>query len=621
MADNKGKLFSEFPPVSTEAWMEAITKDLKGADFEKKLVWRTNEGFKVQPFYRQEDLNGLETPDSLPGEYPFVRSTKTDNHWLVRQDIEVTDPKKANEKALDILNRGVDSLGFVFSGKDFSADDMATLLDGIYVECVEINFRGCNMQAHNVLRLFVDYLKAKGTDLSKVQGSINLDPYKRPLLKGREVGDWVEKTRFAEIFEIAKELPNFRLLAANPVIFNNAGCYIAQELGFGLAYGQAYLDELSEKGYDACEIAKRIKFNFGISTNYFMEIAKFRAARMLWAKIVKAYGVDCNCACKIKMHATTSEWNMCIFDAYVNMLRTQTESMSAAIAGVDSLTVLPYDKVFAQPNDFSERIARNQQLLLKEESHFEKIVDPSAGSYYIENLTASIAQEAWKLFLGIQDKGGFYAAIKEGYIQGEVNASSEKRQGFIAQRREILLGNNQYPNINEIAKAHELEKEPHACSCNCQEDKPIQTINFVRGAAKFEALRFATQANAKRPKVFMLTIGNLAMRLARAQFSTNFFGCAGYEIIDNLGFQTPEEGIEAALKAQADIVVICSSDDEYAELAPRAFKALDGKAIFVVAGAPACMEDLKAAGIENFIHVRTNVLESLQEFNKQLNIK
>jgi len=433
-----------------------------------------------------------------------------------------------------------------------------------------------------------------------------------------EAGEWTEKA--VELLDLAKELPCFRVLGANPVMFNNAGCYIAQELGFGLAYGQAYLDALTEKGLDACEVAKRIKFNFGISTNYFMEIAKFRAARMLWAKIVKAYGVECDCACKIKMHATTSEWNMCIFDAYVNMLRTQTESMSAAIAGVDSLTVLPYDKVFAKANDFSERIARNQQLLLKEESHIEKIVDAAAGSYYIENLTAAIAEEAWKYFLTIQEKGGFYAAIKEGYIQGEVNASSEKRQTYIAQRREILLGNNQYPNITEIAEAQELTK---SCGCKgtCSEEKPFETIKFTRGAAKFEALRFATQANGHRPKVFMLTIGNLAMRLARAQFSTNFFGCAGYEIIDNLGFQTPEEGVEAALKAGADIVVICSSDDEYAELAPRAYQALDGKAIFVVAGAPACMEDLKAAGIENFIHVRSNVLESLQEFNKQLNIK
>ncbi len=618
MADNKGKLFSEFPPVSTEKWMEVITKDLKGADFEKKLVWKTNEGFKVQPFYRQEDLNGLETINSLPGEFPFVRGTKADNHWLVRQDIEVECPKAANEKALDILNKGVDSLCFVFGGKDFTADDMAALLNGICLDCIEINFRNCNKQVVNVFKLFVDYLKSNNIDLEKINGSINFDPFKRPLTKGMEAGEWTEKA--AELLEIAKELPHFRVLGANPVMFNNAGCYIAQELGFGLAYGQAYLEALTEKGLDACEVAKRIKFNFGISTNYFMEIAKFRAARLLWAKIVKAYGVECDCACKIKMHATTSEWNMCIFDAYVNMLRTQTESMSAAIAGVDSLTVLPYDKVFAKANNFSERIARNQQLLLKEESHIEKIVDPAAGSYYIENLTDAIAQEAWKMFLTIQEKGGFYAAIQEGYIQNEVNASSEKRQTYMAQRREILLGNNQYPNINEIAEAQELAK---SCGCNhkCNEEKPYETIKFTRGAAKFEALRFATQANGKRPKVFMLTIGNLAMRLARAQFSTNFFGCAGYEIIDNLGFQTPEEGVEAALKAGADIVVICSSDDEYAELAPRAYQALDGKAIFVVAGAPACMEDLKAQGIENFIHVRSNVLESLQEFNKQLNIK
>ncbi|MBQ2446975.1 MAG: hypothetical protein II277_01040 [Bacteroidales bacterium] len=155
MAENKGKLFSEFPPVSTEQWMEVITKDLKGADFEKKLVWKTNEGFKVQPFYRQEDLNGLESIDSLPGEFPFVRGTKADNHWLVRQDIEVENPQAANAKALDVLNKGVDSLCFVFGGKDFTAEDMAALLKGIYLECIEINFRNCNKQVLNIFKLFV----------------------------------------------------------------------------------------------------------------------------------------------------------------------------------------------------------------------------------------------------------------------------------------------------------------------------------------------------------------------------------------------------------------------------------------------------------------------------------
>jgi len=323
----------------------------------------------------------------------------------------------------------------------------------------------------------------------------------------------------------------------------------------------------------------------------------------------------------MNVHAITSEWNQSVYDAYVNLLRSQTETMSASIAGVDSITVTPFDKAYQVSDDFSERISRNQQLLLKEEAHFDKVVDASAGSYYIENLTASIAEQAWKIFLSVNEKGGFYAALKEGFIQNEVNASNEKRLAAISSRREILLGTNQFPNFNEFSleKVEAGKKETQCCSCNTEKGN-LTTLRFDRGSSAFDTLRLATEQSGKRPKVFMLTIGHLNMRLARAQFSGNFFGCAGYELIDNLGFETPEEGVAAAFAAKADIIVICSSDEEYAELAPKTFEAIGGKVLFVVAGAPACTEDLKAIGITNFINVRTNVLQTLQGFNKQLGI-
>ena len=320
----------------------------------------------------------------------------------------------------------------------------------------------------------------------------------------------------------------------------------------------------------------------------------------------------------MKVHAETSSFNLTVFDSYVNLLRTQTEAMSAALAGVDSMTVVPFDKAYETPNDFSERLARNQQLLLKEESHFDKVIDPAAGSYYIENLTVSIAKQAWDLFLAVEEEGGFYAAVKAGKVQEAVNASNKARHEAVAKRKEILLGTNQYPNFTELAG----DKRPleAVCCCGGQDtcEKDVPSLNFDRAASEFEALRLQTETSGKRPKAFMLTIGNLAMRQARAQFSCNFLACAGYEVVDNLGFATVEEGVEAALAAKADIVVLCSSDDEYAEYAVPAFKALDGRAMFIVAGAPACMDELKAAGIENFIHVRVNVLETLKEYNAKL---
>jgi methylmalonyl-CoA mutase len=355
----------------------------------------------------------------------------------------------------------------------------------------------------------------------------------------------------------------------------------------------------------------------GVSSNYFMELAKFRAARMLWAQIVKQYNpknLECS---KMEVHASTSRFNQTIYDAHVNLLRSQTETMSAALAGVDSITTTPFDTPYKTPDTFSERIARNQQFLLKEESHLDKVIDPAGGSYYVETLTVSIANEAWKLFLEAEQGNGFFALTAEGKIQEAVNASCAKRHTDVARRKEVLLGTNQYPNINEKA-ADKLAESDGKCKCSCGTEDNEKALCGKRAASDFEDLRLATEAAAKRPKVFMLTIGNLAMRLARAQFSSNFFGCAGYEIIDNLGFDTVEQGVDEALAKGADVVVLCSSDDEYATLAPEAFKYLNGRAEFVVAGAPACTDDLKAVGIKDFVHVRCNVLDTLRDFNTRL---
>lgn len=618
MAELKEKLFSEFAPVSTEEWMAKITADLKGVPFEKKLVWKTGEGFNVNPFYRAEDIEGLKTTESLPGEFPYVRGTKKDNDWKVRQNIEVCCFKGANEKALDLLTKGVTSLGFIIKGDEVNEENIATLLEGICPASVELNFNTCNCKAEKLIGILADYFKGKGVDAEKCYGSVNYDAFKKPLVKGKENSEWVEGA--AAVLKAGQALPNYRVLAVNAFLFNNAGAYISQELGYALAWGNELMAKLTEAGFTADEVAKKIKFNFGISSNYFMEIAKFRAARWLWAEIVAAYKPACECACKMVAHAQTSEWNMTVYDAHVNLLRSQTEAMSAALAGVDSITVRPFDKIYQTPDDFSERIARNQQLLLKEECHLDKVVDPSAGSYYVEVLTNSLADVAWKLFLEVEEKGGFSVAVNAGEIQNAVNASNVARKKAVATRREILLGSNQYPNFTEVAADKIQEKGSCCCGGGHCGEATIPALDFSRGASEFEALRMTTEKSGKTPKVFMLTIGNLAMRLARSQFSANFFGCAGYKIIDSLGFDTVEAGVEAAVKAGAEIVVLCSSDDEYAEFAPAAYKALAGRAEFVVAGAPACADDLKAQGIDQFVNVKSNVLETLKAFNAKLGI-
>lgn len=618
MAEKKEKLFDMFPPISTEEWKAKINVDLKGADYNKKLVWRTNEGFNVQPFYRREDIEGLYTLGSMPGQFPFVRGTREDNNWLIRQQVEGKDAAELNRNALYILNRGVDSLGFKLSG-EFDLAELPELLRDIDLKKVEINIQCCPRRAAEVAKALVEYVKAQGA-AEEFKGSIDFNPYKRLLRHGLKLNRDI-KDMALEVYNAAKELKGLRCFAVDTYMLNNAGAYITQELGYALAWGAQWMTMMTEAGLTPAEAGCRIKFNMGISSNYFMELAKFRAGRMLWAEIVKAYNPECECACKMKVHAVTSQFNQTIYDAHVNLLRSMTETMSAALAGVDSIETLPFDLQYKCPDEFSERIARNQQLLLREESHLDKVVDPAGGSYYIEVLTASIAEQAWKLFLDVEEKGGFRAIVENGELQKAINESNVKRHTDVARRKEILLGTNQYPNFNE--KALDKVNEGKCCNCGCAADGKVADgavdfINFDRAASQFEQLRLDTERSGKRPKVFMLTIGNLAMRLARAQFSANFFGCAGYEIIDNIGFESVKAGVDAAMEKGADIVVLCSSDDEYAQYAPEAYKELNGRALFVVAGAPACMDELKAQGIEDFIHVRVNVLDTLIGFNAKL---
>ncbi|MCH5220398.1 MAG: methylmalonyl-CoA mutase small subunit [Muribaculaceae bacterium] len=612
MAENKEKLFDQFPGVSYDEWRAKVEADLKGADFNKKLVWRTNEGFDVQPIYRAEDIADLKFTNTLPGEFPYVRGTRTDNDWLTRQTILADTPEQANAKAREVVTKGVNSLEFKV--EEPTKEVITTLLNGIDLDKIEVNFKSCQKKALELAKVLVEYLKEHNAT-ETFHGSVNYNPLRRAFRQGGEIlPDAVETAK--ALIETAKDVKNLRVLAVNSVKLSNSGAYIFQELGYALAWGAAWMTALTDAGLTADEVANRIKFNMGISSNFFMELAKFRAARMLWAEIVKKYEPKCLCAAKMVCHAKTSKFNQTIYDAHVNLLRSQTEAMSAALAGVDSITSVPFDHPYKTPDDFSERIARNQQFLLKEESHLDKVVDPAGGSYYVETLTASIANEAWKLFLDVEANGGFFAQVNEGKVQASVNESCKKRHTDVARRKEILLGTNQYPNINEMA-ADKIEKKNAECSCSCSEPKEGGLCG-KRAASDFEELRLATEAASNRPKVFMLTIGNLAMRLARAQFSTNFFGCAGYEIKDNLGFNTVEEGVDAAVAEKADVVVLCSSDDEYAELAPKAFKYLAGRAQFVVAGAPECMDALKAEGIKDFIHVRVNVLDTLRDFNARL---
>ena len=616
MANTKReKLFAEFPPVPTEKWEEVITADLKGADYERKLVWKTGEGFNVRPYYRAENLEGIKFLGSQAGEFPYVRGTRAHNRWRVHQTVSVVCPKEANAEALKILNAGVDSLGFCIASEAFTAADLDTLLGEICIPAVQLTF--CGQKTADVAELVLAKIEKEGIAKEDVRIAFCIDP----LVKGLSTkGDFCSPNgekcfaRIAELIRKTKEYKHIRVVTVSGQIFGNSGSTIVEELAFVLSAGHDYLVRLMDAGLTIEEAARKLRFSFSVSSNYFMEIAKFRAARMLWANIVKGYNPEKNCACKMQIHAETSKWNQTVYDPYVNMLRGTTEAMSAAIGGVYSLEVTPFDASFENPTEFSKRIARNVELLLKHESHFDQVVDPAGGSYYIENLTQSIAAEAWKLFLEIEEKGGYTEAYKAGFIAERIKASAAAKDKNIATRRQILLGANQYPNFTEVAG-----KEITAESVTRKQAEGNVLVPY-RGAMAFEEMRLHVDRSGKEPKAFMLTCGNLGMARARSQFSCNFFACAGIKVIDNTYFKSIEEGVKAALESKAQIVVVCASDDDYAEAAPKIKELLCGKAILVVAGAPACAPELEAQGITNFINVKSNVLETLKFYLKEMGI-
>jgi methylmalonyl-CoA mutase len=617
----KEKLFDQFPPVSTKVWMDKITADLKGADFSKKLVWKTNEGFDVKPFYRMENVENLEYINTKPGCFPFIRGTKTeDNNWLIRQNIEVNNYSESNRKALTVLMKGIDSLGFIIvDPESINEKNFDLLLERIFLGGVELNFLS-NGKAKEIIDLVIKHVKKSYSDPKQVRGAIEADPLSRLMLNGTLCISPEEGLDYlASVVNSAASLPHFRTIQINASNFNNAGADIVQELAFAISMGSEYMSQLTERGISSDLAASKIRFSFGTGSNYFPEIAKLRAARLLWTIVLNGFHPEHEESIKMDIHCVTSEWNKTIYDPYVNLLRTQTEAMSAILGGTDSLTVEPFDTVFRKPDEFSERIARNQQLILKEEAYFDKVADPAGGSYYIENLTSLIADNAWRLFIDIENQGGFLSCLKSGIIQNKLAESSVKRQNDVASRKTILLGTNQYPNTQEkVSETVDLKKV--FSERTTEGDLLVKPVSLSRGSVQYDKLRIATDKSARRPVVFLMPLGNPVMRKARSQFSASFFGCGGYEIIDNEGFDNIKVAVKQAVEAKADIVVICSSDEEYPDLAPEIFMKLRDKAIIVVAGNPSSTDELKSKGLEHFIHIRSNIITTLTEFHKKLGI-
>ncbi len=616
---NNEKLFDEFPPISTEAWEALIREDLKGADYEKKLVWKTVEGLKLKPYYRAEHIKNLDFIKTIPGKAPFVRGNRKDNNWIIRQDIDDESPLTANIKAIDALIKGAEAIALNVSFCK-SAQDMVSLLKGIDLNGVHIHYYGASSYLQ-LTDLLVKATKILNFDSKSLKGSFNYDSlgyfFSHGCFYGSMDSNFVE---LAQLLDIGKrDFPQIKIININAHQIHNSGGSLTQELAYSLGMGVEYITRLVAKGQDIDDVLSRMMFTYAIGSNYFLEIAKLRSARLLWSTITEQYKPQKESSGYMVIHSISSLWNKTIYDPYVNLLRCTTEAMSASIGGCDSMTVLPFDIAYKSGDVISNRIARNIQIILKEEAYFNKIADASAGSYYVENLTDTIAEASWQLFVAIENKGGFIETANSGEISDALEMIATRKHEDLALRRQILLGTNQFPNYSEKMLG---KIEPKSIASALKGKKE------VRLAQSFEALRLATEDFINKgntaPKIFLLSIGNPGMRKARAGFSLNFFSCAGYEVIDNNGFKTPAEGIKEALKSKAEIICICSSDEEYAtagvEIA-QGIKKADADKIIIIAGNPSeSIEMLKQAGVDDFIHVKTNVLTALSDLSSRLGV-
>jgi methylmalonyl-CoA mutase len=574
------KLLTEFPPVPTEAWEEVIRKDLKGADYSKKLIWRTDEGMAVKPYYRSADVAGIKAIEAAPGSFPFLRGAKLSGEWRIREEIESADCKEANQIALAAIAAGAEEIAFL-TAATASASELALLLANL--DEVPVHFE---IADEPLLKLLAEHIAHRRRSASISTG---FDPLSNINLAAETLcsanSSFIPFTIHADAFE-------------------EKGANAVEEIAFALAAGIDTLALMIERGIAPEGAAAALTFSFAIGSNYFFQIAKLRAFRSLWARAVESFGLAPE-HCAARIHARTSRWNKTLYDPHVNILRATTEAMSAVLGGVDSLSVAPFDEPYKQPAEASRRLARNTQILLKQEAHFNQVADPGAGSYALESITDYLARQAWTLMQSIEATGGFSKSHQ--FIDEALAKSLAVRNKAVAERRRVFVGTNQYANRSEQAL-----------------DRVDPTrISWNRATAAYEQLRLRTERHAaaggKIPRVLLAEIGDTKMRAARSGFAANFFACAGFTI-STQHFNSTDDVAQAA----ADLIVLCSSDDEYLPLAVallNALKATGRSTPVVIAGNPATADQLTALGVADFIHIRSNLLASLAQWQQRLGIE
>ena len=689
---NENNLFAEFKPSTYEEWKEASEKLLKGAPFDKKMYSKTPEGIVLRPIYNKEDIN---FEISLPGYDDYVRGTTVEGNkgspWKIDQQIYASTPKEFNKLALDALNKGQTALEIKLdcpSSRGIDADksekgkvgccglsvstkkDFDEALKGIETDCVEINI-STGSRAADIAAIL--YASQKGKKLS---GGIRFDPIGTLAKRGKL--DRKLDCAFDEMFALAsfnaKNMPSFGAIGVDTMPYSSSGASAVEELAIAMATAAAYLREMLARGMEIDEAAPLVRFRMSLGSDFFMTIAKLRAARVLWAKVVEAFGGSEDSR-KIRLNVATATYNKTVYDPYVNMLRTATEAFSGVIGGCDSMTVAPFDEIIRKPDEFSSRISRNQQIILQEECNLLDVIDPAGGSFYLENLTQEVAKKAWEIFSKVEELGGMVKALESGFVQDSIAATFALRKKGYDTRRSAVVGTNMYANMSEkplekpsckcaenaeklAAKAKEQIKEVSvSCDaeklggkieklveaakqgagltaltkaiCKCQSKTTVKALPAERAMSHYENLRTKSEeykkANGFGPKVFLATMGPLVQHKVRADFIRGFFEVAGFEVVYPNGFDSADAAAKAFAESGAKFAVICSTDDTYPAIVPDTAKALKaavaGSEVYLAGiPAPECEESYKQAGLDGAINIKSNNFETLKAFLTKLGV-
>ncbi|MFI8931039.1 methylmalonyl-CoA mutase family protein [Streptomyces sp. NPDC053474] len=583
LPDDGLSLAADFPDATHEQWQRLVEgvlrksgKDVSGAAAEEALSTALEDGLSTRPLYTARDAVA---DVGHPGFAPFVRGGSAAGAaatgWDVRQRHATSDPGSTNEAVLADLENGVTSLWLALGPDALPVSGLERALDGVYLDLAPVAL-DAGAAYEPAARAFLGLVDAAGVAKSAVRGTLGADPLGYEARTGEELGAdaAVELARL-----LGREYGGLRALVVDALPYHEAGGSAAQELGASLATGVAYLRLLTDAGLSLQEACAQLEFRYAATADQFLTIAKLRAARQLWARVAEACG-DAGAGAQ-RQHAVTSPVMMARRDPWVNMLRTTVASLAAGVGGADAVTVLPFDHALGQPDAFARRIARNTSTILLEESHLSRVIDPAGGSWYVERLTAELADAAWAFFQGIERAGGQAAALRSGLLGERLAATWAERSRKLAKRREPITGVSEFPHLGEKP----VEREPAPAG-------PTGGLPRVRRDEAYEALRSRSDAHlaatGARPKVFLAALGPAAAHTARASFAANLFQAGGVEPVHDPVSVTADSAADAFRASGATVACLCSSDALYAEEAAgvaAALKAAGARQVFL-AGRP-----------------------------------